>query len=151
MTNVKIRHNTLIFVGDGRRALFLRNEGDATYLNLRVEKVFEDRNPSAHEQGSDRPGRISKGPHSNQRSAVEAVDWHLIEKHRFVKEVATRMEDVVRQTKTPAIVIVAPPRALADIREALHSDTRAHIIAEIDKDLTKHSVGDIERHLTAEL
>jgi protein required for attachment to host cells len=150
MNNVKIPHNAFVFVGDGRKAIFLRNEGDEVYPNLKVENVFEDDNPPTHEQGSDRPGRISKGPHSSQRSAVESVDWHVIEEHRFVKKVAAQIEKVVRQKKAPALVIVAPPRTLADLREALHSDIRAHIIAEINKDLTKHSVGDIEQRLTAE-
>jgi protein required for attachment to host cells len=38
---------------------------------------------------------------------------------------------------------------LADLRSAFHADVQARIIAEINKDLTKHPVGDIEKHLTA--
>ena len=45
MNNLKIPHNALVFVGDGRRALFLRNEGDAISPSLRTERVFEDDNP----------------------------------------------------------------------------------------------------------
>ena len=39
---LKIPHQALVFVGDGRKALFLRNDGDAKFPNLRVEKVFEN-------------------------------------------------------------------------------------------------------------
>ncbi|MGZ3612950.1 MAG: baeRF12 domain-containing protein [Thermodesulfobacteriota bacterium] len=46
-----------------------------------------------------------------------------------------------------ALAIVAPPRALADLRRAIHQDVKARIFAEIDKDLTKHPIADIERHL----
>ena len=60
---LKIPHNALVFVGDGRKALFLRNDGDAKFPNLKTEKVFEDENPPTHEQGSDRPGRVSKAAH----------------------------------------------------------------------------------------
>ena len=35
---VKIPHNALVFVGDGRKALFLRNDGDAKFPNLKTEK-----------------------------------------------------------------------------------------------------------------
>jgi protein required for attachment to host cells len=45
------------------------------------------------------------------------------------------------------LVIVAPPRALADLRGAIHADVKARIVAEIDKDLTKHPIAEIERHL----
>jgi protein required for attachment to host cells len=44
---------------------------------------------------------------------------------------------------------VAPPRTLADLRHALHADVKALIVGEIDKDLTKHPVWEIERHILA--
>ena len=147
MNNLKIPHDAFVFVGDGRKALFLRNEGDELYLNLKTERVFEDINPSAHEQGSERPGRVSKTFVSGQRSGVASVDWHQFEEHRFAREVAAAMEQVVRARKVPALVVVAPPRTLADLRSAFHADIRERIIAEINKDLTKHTVAEIEKHL----
>jgi protein required for attachment to host cells len=149
MTKLKIPHNAFVFVGDGRKALFLRNEGDEKFPNLKTESVFEENeNPLTHEQGSERPGRLSKAIDSGRRSAVEPVDWHQIEEHRFARRVAAAMEQVVRSRKAPALVVVAPPKTLADLRLAFHADVQARIIAEVNKDLTKHPVGDIERHLT---
>lgn len=147
MSKQKIPHNAIVFVGDGRKALFLRNEGDARVLNLRKQQVFEDANPPNHEQGTDRPGRISKVYHSGQRSAVEPVDWHHIEEQRFAGKVASAMEELVRADRVPAFVVVAPPRTLADLRNAFHPDVKALVVAEINKDLTKHPIDDIERHL----
>ena len=95
MTTLKMPHNAFVFVGDGRKALFLRNEGDEKFPNLKTESVFEDENPLTHEQGSERPGRLSKAIDSGQRSAVEPVDWHQIEEHRFARKVAAAMEQVV--------------------------------------------------------
>jgi len=149
MSKLRIPHNAFVFVGDGRKALFLRNEGDEKYPNLKTENVFEEENPPTHEQGSERPGRISKAYDSGQRSAVEPVDWHHIEEHRFTRKVAAAMEEVVRSRNVPALVVVAPPKTLADLRDAFHADVKARIIAEINKDLTKHPVGEIETHLTA--
>ena len=148
MSGLKIPHNAFVLIGDGRKALFLRNEGDEKFPNLRTENVFEDDNPLTHDQGSERPGRVSKALDSGQRSAVEPVDWHHIEEHRFATNVATAMEKVVRTRRVPALVVVAPPKTLADLRNAFHADVQARIIAEINKDLTKHSVGEIEKHLT---
>ncbi|HLZ01152.1 MAG TPA: host attachment family protein [Bradyrhizobium sp.] len=148
MNKLKIPHNAFVFVGDGRRALFLRNEGDEKFPNLKTESVFEGDNPPTHEQGSERPGRVSKALDSGQRSAVEPVDWHRIEEHRFARKVAAAMEQVVRARNVPALVVVAPPRTLADLRSAFHADVKGRVIAEINKDLTRHSVGEIEKHLT---
>jgi protein required for attachment to host cells len=96
MGKLKIPHDAIVFVGDGRKALFLRNEGDEKFPNLKTEKVFEHINPSTHEQGSERPGRVSES-HSGRRSAIEPVDWHDLEERRFTREVAAAAEQIVSQ------------------------------------------------------
>jgi protein required for attachment to host cells len=146
MSFMIIPHNAFIFVGDGRKALVLRNDGDTQYLNLKTEEVFTDRNPPTHEQGTDRPGRshASVGP---GRSSVAQTDWHMLEEHRFAHEVAAALEKVVRERGVESLFVVAPPRALAELRQAFHPDVKKRIVAEIDKDLTKHPLYDIEKHL----
>ncbi len=47
------------------------------------------------------------------------------------------------------LILVAPPRALGMIRHAYSNALRGAIRPEIDKDLVKHPVHDIEKHLTA--
>ncbi len=76
-TKMSIPHDAIVFVGDGRKALFLRNAGDEKFLNLKTEQVFVGQNPATHEQGSDRPGRLFAGAAArDKRSAVEPTDWH---------------------------------------------------------------------------
>jgi protein required for attachment to host cells len=145
MSKLSLPHDAFVFVGDGRKALFLRNAGDAKFPNLVTEQVFADVNPATRDQGSDKPGRSVASAHSTQRSAVEPTDWHEIEEHRFVQRVSAALEALVRRLSSPALVLVAPPRALADLRQALHGDVKARLIGEIDKDLTKHPVWEIER------
>ena len=145
-TKVNIPHDAYVFVGDGHKALFLRNEGDAGLLNLKTERVFADSNPSTHEQGTDRPGRSHSSVGAG-RSSLSQTDWHDLEEHRFAHEVAASLERLVRERNTKALIVVAPPRALADLRQAFHADVKSRIVAEIDKDLTRHPIDDIEKHL----
>lgn len=145
---LRIPHNAFVFVGDGKKALILRNEGDAEILNLKTERVFTDTNPATHEQGTDRPGRAFSSV-GRMRSSVGQTDWHTLEEHRFAEEVAAALERIVRERGVDALVVVAPPRALADLRKAFHADVKKKIVAEIDKDLTKHPVDQIEKHLAA--
>ena len=147
MTKLSIPHDALVFVGDGRKALFLRNAGDEKFPNLKTERVFAEENPPTHEQGTDRPGRGVESGGTHRRSAVGQTDWHYLEEHRFVERVAAALEDVVRASRAPALVIVAPPRTLADLRRAFHPDVQKRIVAEVGKDLTNHPVGEIETHL----
>jgi protein required for attachment to host cells len=148
MTKVHLPHDAFVFVGDGRKALFLRNDGDAKFPNLKTERVFTDLNPPTHEQGTDRPGRSFSSVGAG-RSSVEPTDWHDLEEHRFADQVAAALESVVRERKVKTLVIVAPPRTLAELRRVIHADVKKCIVAEIDKDLTKQPVYEIEKHLAA--
>ncbi len=143
----KLPHDGLVFVGDGRKALFLRNVGDEKFPDLRTEQVFAEDNPPTHEQGTDKPGRTFESAHTGRRGGVAQTDWHQLEEHRFIERVAEVLEKVVRTSSVPAILIAAPPRTLADLRRAFHADVKAKIVGEVAKDLTKHPVSDIEKHL----
>jgi protein required for attachment to host cells len=144
---IAIPHDAFVFVGDGRKALFLRNDGDEKFPNLKTERVFKEENPPTHEQGTDRPGRTFASARTHRSGAVGQTDWHHLEEDRFVGRVAAALEELVRARKIPALVVVAPPRTLADLRRDLHPDVKKRVVAEIDKDLTGHPVAEIETHL----
>jgi protein required for attachment to host cells len=146
----KLPRDALVLVGDGRKALLLRNLGDEKFPDLRTEQVFAEENPPTREQGTDKPGRGFAHAGAHRRSSMEQTDWHDIQEQRFVARVAAALENIVRSRDVPALVVAAPPRALAALRRAFHADVKARIIAEIGKDLTNHPVNDITAHLVAE-
>lgn len=149
MTKISLPHNAWVLVGDGRKALVLRNEGDAAFPNLRTVDVFKDAdNPATSKIGTDRPGRTTDHL-TGRHSAVEQTDWHDIAEHRFAHHVATALEARSGAGDFVALVVVAPPRTLADLRHTFSESVRGKIISEINKDLTKHPVHEIERLLTA--
>ena len=82
MGEFKLPHDGLVLIGDGRKALFLRNYGDEKFLDLRVERVFTDPNPPTHEQGTEKPGRAYASVGS-RRGAMEGTDLHHLEEHRL--------------------------------------------------------------------
>jgi protein required for attachment to host cells len=78
---------------------------------------------------------------------VTQTDWHDLEEHKFARDVAAALEKIVRECKAETLIVIAPPRALADLRKAFHDDVKKKIVAEIDKDLTKLPLYEIEKHL----
>ena len=101
MNKLAIPYDALVFVGDGRKALFLRNDVDEEFPNLKTEQVFADENPPTHEQGADKPGTAFGRAGAHRRSSVEQTDWHHLEEHRFVERVAAALENVVRSRAVP--------------------------------------------------
>lgn len=145
MSGVKLPHNAWVLVGDGRKALVLRNEGDDVFPNLKAVSVFKDEaNPATALHGSDRPGRAVEHV-TGRRSGVEQTDWHEIAEQRFAHNVAASL--CARENDIDALVVVAPPKTLAELREAFSDGLKRKVMAEVNKDLTKHPVHEIERLL----
>ena len=139
----------LIMVGDGEKALFLRNGDDEAFPNLSVEREIEHDNPPTREQGTDSPGRRhDNGP--GHKSAVEETDWHRLEKERFAKEIAERLYKSAHRGDYDKLIIAAPPVVLGELRKALHKEVSELIVFDVAKELTNHPIGDIEKALTKE-
>jgi protein required for attachment to host cells len=147
MSGFSVGNGAWVLVGDGRRALFFQNHGDAELLDLRVVETRIDENPATREQGSDKPGRsfASKG---GVRSAVDDADWHELEEERFARAMADRINQAAESGELSAIAIVAPPKSLGEIRKELSVKAQGKVIGELAKDLTRHPLKDIEKALT---
>ncbi|MAS11716.1 MAG: Host attachment protein [Nitratireductor sp.] len=146
MAEFRLVHDAWVVVADGEKALFLRNEGDATYPNLQVVRTIHEENPPSREQGTDKPGRFNDG-HGVHRSAVDETDWHRIEKERFAADVAERLYKLAHKGKFSKLVLVAPPLVLGELRKEMHKEVEDKVIGEVAKTLTNHTVGDIEKVL----
>lgn len=148
-TRYAIPNQALILVCDGRKALFLRNEGDEVFPNLTVARILTGQpNPPTHLQGTDKPGRTLDRA-SGRHSPVEQTDWHLLAEAAFAHEIATALDREAAAGTFKDLIIVAPPRTLAELRVSFSQMVRQCIIAEHHKDLTKHPVGEIEDWLIA--
>ncbi len=139
-----------VLVADGRKALFLRNNGDTKDYDLRVVWHRTMDNPANHEQGIGRPDRANPGP-GGRRTAIEPTDWHQLAEDRFAEEVAGILGKAHADGAFEEVVVVAPPAALSELRDHLSAKTAAAVIAQIAKTLTDHPIDKIEKVLKADL
>jgi protein required for attachment to host cells len=65
----------------------------------------------------------------------------------FLEDLAGRLDAAVTAGETKAVIVVAPPRALGVLRQAYSPRLRQAVRAEIDKDLVRMPVHEIEKHL----
>jgi protein required for attachment to host cells len=135
-------------VCDGAKALVLENVGDEMFPNLKTKEVYQQEDPPTHEQGTDAPGRSFQSV-GTARSATEQTDWHQQGERRFLEKLVARLDGAVRTGEVKSLVIAAPPRALGAIRQAYTHGVRNALAAEIDKDLVRMPVHEIEKHLAA--
>lgn len=129
MAGIRIPYDALVLIGDGRKAIFYRNKGDGEHPNLIVEEVLSQQNPPP------------QGP------AIEtdaAVNWQQIEESRFADEIAAALYKAAHDGRYDKLIVAAPPKTLGELRKAFHKEVSERIVAEVNKDLTRHDVGTIE-------
>jgi protein required for attachment to host cells len=139
-------HNSVVLVADGRKMLFLRNEGDAEFPNLVVEKAQEQDNPATRDQATDSAGRASS-PQGGVQSSVEPTDFHQIEEDRFAADAADFLKTGALKNKYDSLIVIAPPKTLGELRKHYHKEVSSRLKGELDKDLTGHPIKDIETAL----
>ena len=52
---MQVPHNSVVLVADGKKMVFFRNEGDAAFPKLEIERKQEQENPPNRAQKSDDP------------------------------------------------------------------------------------------------
>jgi protein required for attachment to host cells len=147
---MRVPHNAFVLVADGRKMLFFRNEGDAEFPNLQIEKKRVDRNPATHEQAADLAGQASSTRASGANwgsGGPELTDFHQLEEDRFAADTAALLRDWAMRDEFESLIVVAPPHTLGELRKHYHREVTVRLAGEIDKDLTGHTVPQIEEAL----
>ncbi len=142
---MQVPHNCMVLVADGEKMLFFRNEGDAEFPKLVVERQREIENPKDSDQKTGEPGRRhAPGP---GRSAYEETDFHQLAKERFAGDAADMLKRWALRNDFESLVVVAPPSTLGELRQHYHKEVERRITGELAKDLTNMPVDQIEKLL----
>ena len=146
MPSYNIPTQALVLVGDGKRALFLRNRGTPVRVELDLEREMAHEDAPTRDLGTDRPGR-KPGVDGQSHSAIEQTDFHQQAESHFAASIAATLYDMGHAQKFKDLIVVAPPRMLGDLRAALHPEVRTRVVAEIAKDLVSEPLPEIAKHL----
>ena len=146
----KMTNGTWILVADGEKALFLVNNGDQDLPDLRVHAEESQENPPDREQSANRPGRSHQSV-GQGRSAYEDTDWHQLAKERFADHLADLLYQRAHKGRFDRIVLVAPPKILAELRDKMHKEVADRVVGEVPKTLTNHPLDQIEKILQSEI
>ncbi|THV23008.1 host attachment family protein [Peteryoungia ipomoeae] len=133
---MNLPQNTIVAVADGEKLALFQNEGQGLNIKLKALPV-DDVDASKHPSGSRHPS-----------SAANPSD-DLQEEDAFGSGVTDMLNRQVLDGKIENLVIIAAPRTLGEMRKAYHKALSAVLVKELDKDLTGHSIPEIEKALEA--
>jgi protein required for attachment to host cells len=170
-STMQLPHDTFVVVADGRKMLFFRNEGDGGYPHLVVEHARVHPSPKDREQKSDAAGGASStqaganapggavggdrhalgggAQFAPSRGTMEETDFHQLEEDRFAAETAEFLKQRALAHEYESLVVVAPPKTLGELRKHYHKEVTDRLVGELDKDLTRLTVPDIEAVISA--
>lgn len=129
----KIPNNAFVVVADGAGARFFRNSGQADNVSLKAEGEFKPNNLLDKGASGMRPAE------SSARETDEAT---------FAKQLANELYRRAHSGEFAALVLIADPQTLGQIRPSLHKEVQERLISEIGKTFTNASIADIQKALT---
>ena len=138
----------LVLVTDGRKTLFFRNHGDVNQIDLRTEAHDERVDASDGEMKTDAAGSTHQSG-GYGRSSYEETDFHQLEEDRWAKHAAEDVNKRALANDFEALAIIAPPKTLGELRKKLHKEAARRVVCEIAKEMTGHTIADIEKLIVA--
>lgn len=136
---------TLILLANEKAARFLVNDGvghGLSELSAFAASDFDDTDT----RFSDRPGRQNAAPGMARHGFEPHTPERDQERMAFIAHVVERTA-AAWTDGFDRLVVVAAPRMLGALRQALPDDLKAAVVAELDKDLLKTPILDLPGHL----
>ena len=135
-----VPHNSLVLVVDGGRFRLLRNRGTLQAVDLETLAEETKAIPANRALEPDRPGRSFEG-HGASRHAYKAADEDQRAEDDFGRH-ALAVAATAAGGAMP-LILISPPPMLGILRAVYATHPHLTILAEIDKDLTMHSLAEI--------
>jgi protein required for attachment to host cells len=138
---------TWVLIADGGHAKVLEVDAGRQSLEALVDMEMSAELPPSRELVSDRPVRSYESVGRARHAKGDNVDPHRELKRAFAKSVGKALQARLAEGRFERLVVVAPPPALGDLREALPKKVQARVVAEIAQDLVKTPKARIWAHL----
>jgi protein required for attachment to host cells len=142
-----MQKKTYVLIADGARARLFVVESGTPGLKPALGQEFIGTNLPSRQIGSDRPGRSFDSAGSGRHAMEPPTDPHRHAERVFAQEVAGILEDARQRNEFQHLIVIAPPKALGDLRAEFSAALRDRVTAELHKDLTKVPVHDLPSHL----
>lgn len=133
---MKIPKNAIVAVADGKILNLYRNDGEESAPKL---TAMPDAVISTENKGSGGRHHSSSANPSDRQQDEDS----------FAAGTAAMLNKRVLDGTIDALIIVAAPRTLGELRKHYHKALSTVLMGEISKDLTGHPVADVENAIAA--
>jgi len=135
---------TWVVVAESSRAkIFEVNSNESTKSLKELTGFTHSISRSHKQQLSGRQQKESK--HSQLTTSLDSHKDH--ERTEFARSISEHLKTARNKGQFNKLILMSPPRFLGDLRKNLGSETNKYVISEIDKNLVRHTIKDIQAHM----
>ncbi|MEZ5855448.1 MAG: host attachment family protein [Hyphomicrobiaceae bacterium] len=132
---MNLEPGTLVVVATGTTARMFKSEGRGKAQSLAAHSHLEPQNLLDDGPAGKRPTE------SSARETDEAT---------FSKQLANHLNALALRQQYDALVLIADPQTLGEVRRSLHKEVQNRLVAEIAKTLIGHTSEQITKIISAE-
>ncbi len=133
---MKLPKNTVVAVADGKTLNLFRNTGD-------------EGSPSLTALPNADVATTNKGSGNRHQSSSANPSDSQQDEDSFAAGVAALLNKRVLDGEIDDLLVIAAPRTLGELRKHYHTSLDAKLAGEIAKDLTGHSIADIQKAIAS--
>lgn len=142
-------NSTWIIVADKSRARIFEAARAGAEMHERETLAHPQSRLHEQELTSDLPGRAFDSSGQGRHAMGSEVEPKEHEAEEFARQIADLVDKARTENRVEQLVVIAAPAMLGLLRNAFNDETKKLVGTEIDKDLTQHSMADIQAHLAA--
>lgn len=129
----------------GRARIVAHRRGEKDWSTV---ATFQPEPPArAQAIGSDQPGRSFESTGAARHAIEPKHDPAKLQRRAFVVQLAGHLDRACLEQRCDRLALAVPSRMLGELRAQLSERTRAAVLVELAKDLTKIPDGEIAGHL----
>jgi protein required for attachment to host cells len=138
---------TWILIADGARARVLQNSGPGKGVQQVVGCDYRTSHEADREIRADRPGRTFDSAGAGRHAMEATSSPHRMAKDDFARALMSDLERKHATGNFDRLLIVAPPRALGDLRHHIPGALKSVLVGEVHKDLTHVPNDELAAHI----
>jgi len=135
---------TWIVVAESSRAKIYEVEQEKSKKSLKELMGFTHSVSRSHKQqlsGSQQ----KESRHSLLTSSLDTHKGH--ERVEFARSIGEHLNAARNKGQFNKLILMSPPKFLGDLRKNLGSETNKFVVSEVDKNLVRHTLKDIQAHI----
>lgn len=133
---MQLPKGSTVAVADGKKLNLYRNTGDEAHPALEALPVANSETDN-------------KSSGTRRQSSSANPDHGQLEEDSFAAGTAELLNRQVLEGAISGLIIIAAPKTLGELRKHYHKNLSAVLVGEIPKDLTSHSLKDIEKTIAS--